>query len=552
MSESTPPRLKSLDAVLVLIFIVMITGPLVGHFFGWDVAQLKENRRPADRPDLPRSWEALSEFPHQYEAYYDDHFGFRNAAIRIRGSIIYSLFKTSPNPNSIIIGKNDMFFSGSDWARRYMWNTMPFTEELFRRWKIILEERRDFAREHGAHFALVLVPMKGNVYTENIPPSLAPIHAKSRREQLGDYLQIHSDVHVIDLMEAMLRAKSHEMIYFNYDHHWNQFGAFAAYQTIMLELNRVFKNLDILDESQLRLKMIPTLPGNMTMVARAGLSKSFEDYAPDLKLRRGHSFKLIRNDLPPKHRLNMTKYFATESPADNPQSVVVFRDSFFDGISPYWAASFSRSLYVWSDMDTYPYEEVILEEKPDIVIWEMPEWRLLNTYLSDNLVESNAGFEFEIDIGRNGEWEISPADSRRNVIRVPAQGAATGQYAVQLHGPGGELYRSVEINGPVTEFWGLHAYISARAHEKNDLILQLEYEFRGRRRLLGKVVHPGNGQWYPLELRVRFPIDRRPESVTFRIIRKKKSLDAPNAPTLVDDAFLAIIERAPRSRPNRQ
>jgi len=58
--------------------------------------------------------------------------------------------------------------------------------------------------------------------------------------------------------------------------------------------------------------------------------------------------------------------------------LVMFRDSFADGLIPYLSENFSRSVYVWKPKVDL---QVIEQEKPDIVIFEVAE-RYLGSLLS--------------------------------------------------------------------------------------------------------------------------------------------------------------------------
>ena len=66
-----------------LVFLALLVLPFVGWLAGAnDTDALAERRRLAERPSLPRDAAALRAFPAHFEAWWDDHFGFRSTLIR--------------------------------------------------------------------------------------------------------------------------------------------------------------------------------------------------------------------------------------------------------------------------------------------------------------------------------------------------------------------------------------------------------------------------------------------------------------------------------------
>ncbi|MDR1419493.1 MAG: hypothetical protein LBI86_03890 [Treponema sp.] len=72
----------------------------------------------------------------------------------------------------------------------------------------------------------------------------------------------------------------------------------------------------------------------------------------------------------------------TESINRNLPKTIVFRDSFFVALEPFISSLFSHTEYMWKsfEQDDTAY---ILENKPDIIIWEVVERFLGNIAESD-------------------------------------------------------------------------------------------------------------------------------------------------------------------------
>jgi hypothetical protein len=54
-------------------------------------------------------------------------------------------------------------------------------------------------------------------------------------------------------------------------------------------------------------------------------------------------------------------------------NAVIFRDSFFSALQPYFSRYFNRSTYIWEAMNYTSLVKYVEQEQPDIVIDEMIE-----------------------------------------------------------------------------------------------------------------------------------------------------------------------------------
>lgn len=82
----------------------------------------------------------------------------------------------------------------------------------------------------GCELVVVLVPASMTVYPELVPAEVAtPAEGESRFDQLAQVLT-ESGVKVIDMRAAYAERKNDSLpLYFNYDSHWTDYGAYLAY-----------------------------------------------------------------------------------------------------------------------------------------------------------------------------------------------------------------------------------------------------------------------------------------------------------------------------------
>ena len=67
---------------------------------------------------------------------------------------------------------------------------------------------------------------------------------------------------------------------------------------------------------------------------------------------------------------------------DQQLDAVIFRDSFFSLLQPYFARKFARSTYIWSKLNYPALTKYLKREKPDIVIEEWIERTLPDVHRS--------------------------------------------------------------------------------------------------------------------------------------------------------------------------
>ncbi|MBN2684268.1 MAG: hypothetical protein JXR40_03225, partial [Pontiellaceae bacterium] len=99
--------------VLPVLFAVLISAPLLGTFFHWDFYPLQNENRPmADAPQFAEA--APSQWPEQIDAWFSDHFGFRNTFIRRYNAISRDWFDRQPE--RVVMTDKGWLFTSSDGA----------------------------------------------------------------------------------------------------------------------------------------------------------------------------------------------------------------------------------------------------------------------------------------------------------------------------------------------------------------------------------------------------------------------------------------------------
>src|SRR5262249_23318910 len=204
-SGSTKIR-RAADAGLIVLFLGMIAAPVTRNLVSEPpVAAGTEKRALAPLPVLQLKQGGLKSFPPQFEAYYNDHFGYRTTLIHWLNVAKVRWLHLSSSPKVILGKKGWMFYTqfpiGVDYDA-----ARPFTEAELDRWKHMLEARRDWLAERHIPYLFVIAPDKQSIYAEALPQAVRHRYGNgSRLDQLVAYLKEHSKVSILDLREPLRR-----------------------------------------------------------------------------------------------------------------------------------------------------------------------------------------------------------------------------------------------------------------------------------------------------------------------------------------------------------
>lgn len=377
--------LKNINNIInkkfVILFLVAIWMPFIGSILRIEVSSeesiLSTELRPAASfPELKfvKGYD-VNDFLRSVEAYYNDRFGFRKILIRWHG-IIKVLWLGTSSSTQVTVGKEGWFFlriDGSINEIDYYRSIYPFTPDQLAQWQRILEQRNNWLAAQGIHYLIVIAPNKTTIYPEYLPDSINRVREDSRLDQLINYLRVNSNVTILDLRTPLRSSKVNNRVYHRTDSHWNDLGAFIAYQEIIKQLAVWFPETKVSFRSNFKTK---TTYGNGDLINMLGLKNIIQEEV----------FKLIPYNQPLAHRVeagisrpNLSKDmqpFATELQNSNLPKAVMFHDSFTTkGLSPFLSEHFGRILYLWQDdFDA----QVIQKEHPNVVIQQMVERKLMS------------------------------------------------------------------------------------------------------------------------------------------------------------------------------
>ncbi|MFN7988924.1 MAG: hypothetical protein U0529_15735 [Thermoanaerobaculia bacterium] len=364
--------MKSRNA-LVVLFLGALVLPAAANLAGFSGANAEaENRRMAELPKLEPRLASLAAYPDAFTAWWDDNFGFRSTLVRWSGELRWFGLGVSPS-TTVVRGKEGwLYYAGDSGMDDYV-RESPFDAKALGEWRETLVRSREWLRRQGVAFVFTISPDKHVVYPEYLPETIRPVGGTYRMDQLFRALD-GTGVPAVDVRGALLAAKPNERLFEKTDTHWNERGAYLAYE----ELVRAVR------------EQVPAVPPALPRSDFDAVSR--DEAGMDLAGMIGLKDVLREERLllvPRRPRLARTVEpeggepwwgngrIVTEIPGSTLPRAVVFRDSFTSRLAPFLSEHFSRVVYLWQDNFD---EEVVRQEKPDVVIQQIVGRHLLTSY----------------------------------------------------------------------------------------------------------------------------------------------------------------------------
>ncbi|MEG0308850.1 MAG: DHHW family protein [Clostridium sp.] len=367
--------IKPRDFSLVALFIFVLYAPTLFTISGISDGENTEKGGASYVSD--KNAGTLNTLIRKVESAYDNNFGLRNLLIRLNSSMNLDLFNI-PSTDKVVLGEEGWLYYGIDEGRNVtdqFRGITKFTDEELAKIKTNLEEKKRFLESKGTPFILMITPDKESIYPEYYNKEYKIVSEETRLDQLVEYLDKNSDIHVIDLREELISKKSEELLYYVTDSHWNEYGAYYGYKVLIEEIGKYIpivepKKLDEFDivkdyreigggDLANMLSLPKRYPEEHILLKPKVIrtSKPFVDY--NYELIRGAVMKNEDNTLP---------------------RLLMFRDSFTVALGPFISEHFSETVYQW---DQYFDIDLVNEVNPDIIVQQIVE-RNIGKLLMDN------------------------------------------------------------------------------------------------------------------------------------------------------------------------
>ena len=381
---------KGLRRIPNVFFIGLLFVPMLGLMTGVGRSDLEtfaatEQRMPASFPSMEWTRAGTAALPKKLDQWFSDRFGFRHFLIVLNGLLDVRVLKVSPDPERIVLGKDDWMFLGDQYEHVFSKHCgrKTVSEEILRRF---VEERREAAEwlfRQGIGYLVVVTPDKHTIYPEFLP-QWVPLPCPSSAADRAVELLAENGVTTLDLRPILAAAKKDygDVLFRKTDTHWTDLGAYIAYRHIMKGMEPFLGPLKTLEMKTFTIEHC-AFPGDLSKMA--GVEGYVRDYKVLIDYRQPFNPvracevgdrtppKLLWED-PKKRVLRTLSADVAGTRSLNNFKVVFLRDSFLTPLTHLFNQSFGRCIYTdltWQRVATM--KDLVDRYRPHMVVFQIVE-----------------------------------------------------------------------------------------------------------------------------------------------------------------------------------
>lgn len=442
---------------LLLLFIAACMIVCFVPFAGMTLSVSDEpvgNEQKAQLPNITKEDNAFNEMYFQeLGSYFEKSFAFRPEIISADAEIQSYLFETS-NLDSVITG-NDGWLYYSSTLDDYLGRNL-LSERSINNIAYNLKITQNYVEQNGAKFLFTVAPNKNSLYPQNMPYYYSAKASDDKNIYHLEKALKNSEVSYCDLFEVF--ENQDETLYLKQDSHWNNKGAFLAYNNILDSLGKIHN-----DYSNVQITKEKDFYGDLAQMIYPASVKPEYNYYYDIS----QSYSYTTNTTSVEEAIIKTE----NSKAGG--TLYMYRDSFGNALLPFFANAYGNAKFT----KAFPVNVAVdmLTEKPDTVIFEIVE-RNLSWFASSPPVLPSPEISAENSVETDAK--INVAVSEVNLTLLELSGTVDSQscdenteiYVTAKDKNGNSrTFQAFRVTDENTDC-GFKAYISADEFDENSTI----------------------------------------------------------------------------------
>lgn len=326
---------------ILILFIIVLFIPIIGLFQADNFSF-----------DLIKGVSA-----NEFEEYFDKQL-FKKQGVQTYFSKFQLMLGISPAEDIVILGKNGFLFvaNSNDRELDSFRGIREFSDEHY---EIAVEKVisiNTFFTNQGVDFLLMIPPDKSTIYEEYVPKRISRTGITPKEEFMKIVAEKNVEGFVFDIAPILLNkmntidARYKDFLYYKGDSHWNDLGAFLAFQAYIE--NKALLNPS--DESYPVLQSVNIAPfRGAPDLGKLIHAPHFPDFEVSLSIT-----PVIENHLEKKLAQNsswQSLFYVNNPDAVFDETVILIRDSFANAQIDYFS-------YLYSDLYVVHYKNVLMED----------------------------------------------------------------------------------------------------------------------------------------------------------------------------------------------
>ena len=347
---------KWTNTALIVGFAALLAGPnlLWPILRGSCDTVNHENRTLASFPDAESS---LTQWPTAFEAWLSDNAPFRNEMLVLKAEVDRSI--GTLDSSDVLQGKDGWLFLkdvGDSKSISDYQGLTAYSDAEKAELSALIQQLNDELSARGSRLLILFAPAKEGVYSDRMPASIPIVSRPTQVQELSTYLQANTTCPVLFPLPELTEAAAAQQVYYKYDTHWNNAGAWLAAQKTLAALD-----MPAAQDWPLFLTE-PEIPCPADLAAMCGRWNMASDDV------------YLEPDVPTAERIEgsdgaeLMRFSGSGS-----NSLLLARDSYGAALAPYLAEGFHDTLVLHGNVltvDTLLAEQTTI---PDTVVIEVAE-----------------------------------------------------------------------------------------------------------------------------------------------------------------------------------
>lgn len=356
--------MRSRFPILAVVFALLLFLPTLDQLLGLSARfSSTENRTASAIPAL--NFPHVRSFARQFDQYYKENFGWRNALFYAYSRWKLNWLGQSPLPEKVVVGKNGWFYLGNSYNRVVDQHRglLPLSADSARYIARHLTQRQQELAQQGIRLYVLIAPDSHTIYPEHLPNHLQPASGPTRLDVLKQAMS-QTTVPFVDIRDTLRAAKRGHIVYYQTDTHWNDYGTMIGSSTL---LNRIRQDNP---------RQPPFQASDFTIEKQLG---GGGDLVTMLTVQREQKDSVYYYVVPHAHRKARQTASVPNSAFGFPSSrfsgpgtgkLLFIGDSFSHSMMPFVAGYFRESYFV---RDSKLDANLAKIERPDVVVIEVVE-----------------------------------------------------------------------------------------------------------------------------------------------------------------------------------
>ncbi|GAB3795880.1 hypothetical protein GCM10028819_12500 [Spirosoma humi] len=350
--------------IVAILFALVLFLPTLDQVLGLSSRfSSTENRQLKGMP--PLNFPHVRSFVKQFDRYYKENFGWRNALFYVYSRWKFNILKESPLPEKVVVGKEGWLYLGNSYNKVIDQHRglQPLSADSARRIASHLIQRQQELAQQGIRLYIFVAPDSHTIYPEFLPDHLQPSDKPSRLDVLKQAIA-QTNLHFVDIRDTLRAAKRDHVVYYQTDTHWNEYGTLIGCASLLNHIRHDQPAIPPIRLADYHIERQKGGAGDLTTMLT--LQNEQKDpiyyYIKPAPERLGHQTALIPNEA--------IGYPSTRFTGSGSGRLFFVGDSFSHGMMNYLPGYFRESYFMrGSKLDP----ALVKAERPTIVVIEVVE-----------------------------------------------------------------------------------------------------------------------------------------------------------------------------------